>query len=166
MLTVFELIEVRSFSNIWYWLALAAAWSSAARRPLGVPLDMLQQARRKGGEAEAEVRTLADMMSRRILRLAREGGAVGIGFVCAVATTLILTGFVYGFELAQALALLLLPLAGVLLLSLRTATRIVADGAALRHLMRHRLATQVMGGITIFATAIWGMYINIVTWAF
>jgi hypothetical protein len=28
--TVFELIGVRSFSNIWFWLVLAMVWSGAS----------------------------------------------------------------------------------------------------------------------------------------
>ncbi|MCU0909379.1 MAG: component of SufBCD complex, partial [Rhodobacteraceae bacterium] len=28
-LTVFEVIDMRSFSNLWYWIGLAVLWSSA-----------------------------------------------------------------------------------------------------------------------------------------
>ena len=50
--TVFELIDMRSFSNLWYWIALAVTWSSASHWVLGVPWDMAIRAR-KGQGAQA-----------------------------------------------------------------------------------------------------------------
>ncbi len=44
-----------SFSNLWYWIALAVMWSSTSHWVLGVPYDMIQRARREGGQAEADL---------------------------------------------------------------------------------------------------------------
>jgi len=81
-----------------------------------------------------------------------------------VLTSLALLGFVYWVEFAQAVFLLLFPLSIVALLSLRTARRIRARGAKgeelRRILMRHRFWTQVIGMISIFVTAMWGMAMN------
>jgi hypothetical protein len=46
---VFEVIDMRSFSNLWYWIALAVLWSSTSHWVLGVPFDMIQRARRRAG---------------------------------------------------------------------------------------------------------------------
>ncbi len=47
MTLIFDLIDMRSFSNLWYWIALAVTWSSTSHWVLGVPFDMVLRARRK-----------------------------------------------------------------------------------------------------------------------
>ena len=42
--SIFELIDMRSFSNLWYWIALAVMWSTASHWVLGVPWDMVIRA--------------------------------------------------------------------------------------------------------------------------
>jgi hypothetical protein len=73
-------------------------------------------------------------------------------------------GFGYGNEVAQALFLLGFPLTGVGILSLRTAQRIRAEAtrgeALIARISRHRLAVQAIGMVSIFVTAMWGMYQN------
>ena len=49
--TIFELIDMRSFSNLWYWIVLAVLWSSVSHWVLGVPFDMVQRAKRHGGKS-------------------------------------------------------------------------------------------------------------------
>jgi hypothetical protein len=76
-----------------------------------------------------------------------------------------LLGFIYWVEFAQALFLLMLPMTFVGLLSLNTARLIqdtAASGEALyTRLFRHRIFVQVIGMISIFLTAMWGMYTNL-----
>ena len=162
--TVFELIDMRSFSSLWYWLALAGVWSGATRRVLGVPADLLHRARRSDA-ARAELETLARIDASRRRELARAGGATLLGLASAGFTALALLGFLYGMELAQAVFLLAAPLAAVELLALRTA-RVVADGlegeALRRRLLRQRHLVQALGMLTIFVTALWGMYQNLI----
>ena len=56
--TIFELIDMRSFSNLWFWIALAVVWSSASHWVLGVPWDMALRAKRKGGQLAEDFETL------------------------------------------------------------------------------------------------------------
>ena len=49
-LRIFEVIDMRSFSNLWYWIMLAVIWSSTSHWVLGVPHDMFIRARRQGGQ--------------------------------------------------------------------------------------------------------------------
>ena len=44
--TVFEVIDMRSFSNLWYWIGLAVLWSSVSHWVLGVPYDSILRAKR------------------------------------------------------------------------------------------------------------------------
>ena len=165
--TLLDLIDTRSFSSVWYWIALAVAWSLITYRPVGVPYDMVHRARREGGEADARLRLLARLMAERLLWATRRGGAWLTGLTSALITALTLLGFVYGVELAQAVLLLLLPALLVWWMALRTARRIVADDAdAARHLARHRAATQAVGLVAIFVTAVWGMYVNLASGVF
>lgn len=161
---VFELIDMRSFSNLWYWIALAVVWSTTSHWVLGVPYDMIQRAARHGGEAEADLEDMVRINCNRLLYIAGVSGLWLLGLVSGLVTSLAILGFWYGVEFAQAVFLLAAPMTIVGALSLSTA-RLIRDrglrGEALRKRMhRHRVHTQIVGMIAIFVTALWGMYQN------
>lgn len=161
---VFELIDMRSFSNLWYWIALAAVWSQTSRYVLGVPYDMIQRADRHGGQAEVDLEDMVRINCNRLLYVAGVSGLWIIGFGAMLMTTVALLGFLYEVEFAQAVFLLGAPMVLVGALSVNTA-RLIRDqaliGADLRKRMhKHRRATQVVGMFAIFVTAMWGMYQN------
>jgi hypothetical protein len=163
--TLFEMIDMRSFSNLWFWIALAVMWSTASHWVLGVPFDMVLRARRHGGEAQVDLEDIVRINVNRLLYISHVSGLwlLGLGFF--VLTSLVLLGFAYGIEFAQALLLLGFPMSLVGLLSLSTARLIRMEGSSgdvlQRRLMRHRLYTQVIGMVAIFVTALWGMYQNL-----
>lgn len=163
--TIFEVIDMRSFSNLWFWIALAVLWSSASHWVLGVPFDMITRARKHGEQAQADLETIVRINVDRILYIGRVSGLVLLGFLCFVLTALALLGFVYNVEFAQALFLIGLPMSLVGMLSLATARRIEAEaptGEALhRRLIRHRQFVQLIGMVSIFVTALWGMWQNL-----
>lgn len=162
--SIFELIDLRSFSNLWYWISLAVMWSMTSHWVLGVPFDMITRARRQGGAAEADLETIVRINVARLIFIADVSGVWLAGFVCFGLTSLAVLGFVYGVEFAQALFLIFAPISLVGLLSLRTARRVsTLDGAGeqlYRLLRRHRVTVQVIGMISIFVTSMWGMYQN------
>lgn len=161
---IFDLIDLRSFSNLWYWIALAVAWSSASHWVLGIPYDMVLRARRMGGQAEQDLTDIARVNVSRILYIADEAGVILVALLAFVVTTLVLSGFVYGFEFSQALVLILFPLSLVGMMSVATARKIQTAGdageALHRRLAHHRITVQVIGMISIFITAFWGMLQN------
>lgn len=163
--SIFEVIDMRSFSNLWFWIALAVFWSTASHWVLGVPFDMVQRARRHGGQAEADLADIARVNVNRLLFIARVSGLWILGFACFLLTVLALLGFWYDVEFAQAVFLLAFPMSLVGLLSLSTARQIEIEesqGEVLcRRLTRHRLKTQAIGTVSIFVTALWGMYQNL-----
>lgn len=163
--SIFELIDMRSFSNLWFWIALAVVWSSASHWVLGVPYDMVQRARRTGGQAEADMNDIARVNVNRLLYIAQMSGLWILAFGCFVLSGLAMLGFYYEIEFAQALFLLGFPMSLVGMINLATARRIhatQAQGEALARLIgRCRIVTQVIGMIFIFITALWGMYQNI-----
>lgn len=163
--SIFELIDMRSFSNLWFWIALAVFWSSASHWVLGVPFDMVLRARRNHGQAETDLQDITRVNVNRMLYIARMSGLWIMAFACFILTMLATLGFVYKVEFAQALFLLGFPMSIVGLLSLRTAYKIETEhtqGEALcKRLARHRVVTQLIGTISIFITALWGMWQNL-----
>ncbi|MFN3970761.1 MAG: component of SufBCD complex [Gemmobacter sp.] len=163
--TVFDTIDMRSFSNLWFWVALAVLWSSASYWVLGVPFDMVTRARRNGGTAAEDLDTMVHINARRMLFIARVSGLWLTGIAAFFFTTLAALGFLYHIEFAQAIFLLLAPMTVVGGLSLRTSARIEATGDRgpdlWRRLTRHRMRVQFVGALAIFVTAMWGMLKNL-----
>lgn len=161
---IFDLIDFRSFSNLWYWIALAVTWSSASHWVLGIPYDMVLRARRSGGQAEADLEAITRVNVARILYIVREAGAILVAMLAFALTTLALLGFVYRVEFCQAVFLIAAPLSVVGAISVANARRIEAGaerGEALRRrLSLHRVMVQVIGMVSIFVTAFWGMLQN------
>jgi hypothetical protein len=162
--SVFELIDMRSFSNLWYWIVLAVLWSTTSHWVIGVPFDLITRARKHGGDAAIDLHDLVGINTRRLLYIARMSGLWLIGFAAFFFTTLAVLGFVYGAEFAQALFLLMAPMVLVFTLSLSTAQHIATqemEGDALyRRLIRHRMTVQAIGMVSIFITSLWGMWQN------
>lgn len=173
--TIFNLIDMRSFRSLWYWIALAACWSMASHWVLGVPFDMVLRVRRKradagaGDEAGAQLVDMTRLHVARLLRFGRQGG-IALAMVAGFAlTSLALLGFQYRVEFAQAIFLILAPMTLVAVLSLRAAHRLEAPLAAgtlppaalARALIRHRLKVQGVGMLAITVTAFWGMLQNL-----
>lgn len=163
--TVLEVIDLRSFSNLWYWIGLAVIWSTVSHWVLGVPYDMVVRARRVGGQAEQDLEDLVRININRMLYIGRVAGLWLLAIACALNSALFVLGFWYRIEFAQAVFLFVFPLSVVGLMSLSTA-RLIADegttGELLRkRLFRHRLYTQIIGMVSVFITAMWGMYQNL-----
>ncbi|GGH25272.1 component of SufBCD complex [Cribrihabitans marinus] len=162
--SIFELIDMRSFSNLWFWIALAVVWSSASHWVLGVPFDVVLRARRAGGQAEADMNDIARVHVNRLLYIVDVAGPWLLAFVSFLLTGLAMLGFYYGIEFAQAVFLLGFPMTLVGLVQLRAARRIRGEGMQgedlARSLARCRLYTQIIGMVSIFFTALWGMYQN------
>jgi hypothetical protein len=161
--TALEVIDLRSFSNLWFWIALAALWSSAAHWAVGVPFDLVRRAIRGDERAAYDVEALARIHARRLMHQAEVAGVLTVGLTFFTLAVLATLGFVYGIEPAQAVFLLLLPLSLLAWLNLRTARRVEeADLATLvRLLYRHRRIVQAVGVASILATAMWGMWVNV-----
>lgn len=163
-LVILEHIDMRSFSNLWFWIALAVMWSTASHWVIGVPFDMVTHARKHGGAAQTDLEDLVRIHSRRLLYIGTVAGLWLLGLACFLLSGLAVLGFFYRVEFAQAVFLLLFPMSLVGLLSLSTARRIdemALQGQALqRRLIRHRFYVQVIGVLSIFVTAMWGMYQN------
>ena len=155
---------MRSFSNLWFWIALAVMWSSSSHWVLGVPFDMVTRAKRQGNQAEVDLIDITRVNVNRLMYIGQVAGLWLAGIVCFALTVLGVLGFWYDVEFAQALFLLSFPMSLVGVLSLRAAALIerhAQDAEDLcKRLSRHRLVTQIIGTFSIFVTVIWGMHRN------
>lgn len=163
--TIFEVIDMRSFSNLWFWIMLALFWSTMSHRVMGVPFDMVARAKRHGGQAMTDFEDMVRINVNRMMLIARISGVWILGGVCFVLTVLGLLAFWYRIEFAQAVFLLVLPFSIVGLMDYLAARKIERDpprGLALcSRIVRLRFGTQVVGMISIFVTAMYGMYRNL-----
>ena len=159
---IVEFLDFRSFSNLWYWIAVFAVWTKAIRWGLGVPYDLVRQARREGGQALHDLEVMARITTGRMLATSRGMGPWLVGLVSFGNTTLVLLGFFYHSSLAAALFCLLAPLCGLGYLSLRAALRVEAgegQGAPLIALLTdHRRLVQVFASLAVGATILLGLY--------
>lgn len=161
---LFEVIDMRSFSNLWYWIMLAVQWSVASHWVLGVPFDLVRRARGDGAAAQEDLELLVRINCTRLLSMTRRSGHWILAFTAFIITSLLLMATVYEAEFAQAVLFLFVPMVVLFGLSIRAARLIEAgegNGAALhRRLNRHRIATQALGMVSIFVTSLFGMYQN------
>ncbi|PWJ14389.1 hypothetical protein SAMN05421539_11212 [Jannaschia seohaensis] len=160
--TALEVIDFRSFSNLWFWIALAALWSTASHWVVGVPFDLVRRAARGNAQALEDMVVLANIQARRLLFIADATGLLTTALTFFVVTTLALLAFLYWIEFAQALLLLFLPMMIVGWLTLRTARKIEGlDPVDLGNLLaHHRRMVQAVGVVAIFVTSMFGMWIN------
>ncbi|WP_282151334.1 component of SufBCD complex [Ruegeria atlantica] len=163
--SIFELIDMRSFSNLWYWIVLAVLWSSASHWAMGVPYDLLVRARRSGGQSEQDLLDIVRINGNRLLYIVDMSGLVVLALSCFFFTGLAMLGFYYGVEFAQAVFLLLFPVSLVTLINIRAARKLqsiepIVESVA-KILVRCRIYTQIIGMISIIITSLWGMYQNV-----
>ena len=158
----FEIIDLKSFWSLWYWILTVIAWSMNSHFTMGVPHDCVQRAERLGGAWEEHCDALAIVHATRLRYFVERGGVFLAGFVAFVLTLLLALGFGFGLEVAQALSMLLVPLVFANLFTLRLAFRVEREalrGAALRMaLSRRRLWNQVIGLCAIVAQTAMAMW--------
>jgi len=164
---------MRSFSNLWYWIGLAVLWSTVSHWVMGVPHDMLIRARREGsGQAMDDLHDLVRVNSNRISYIATVSGSWLFLIGSAGLTFLALTAFVYDVEISQAVFFLMAPMMILWFMTARMANVIRKNGhrdqELVKRLIRHRMATQMLGVVSIFVTAMFGMYknLNVGPWLF
>jgi hypothetical protein len=160
---VTEVIDFRSFSNLWYWIVLAVLWSTLSQWVLGIPHLMVQRANRGHEESQRDMDTLVRINVRRLLAIVDVSGVFMVAFTAFLLTVLAVLGWGYRMEFCQALFLLLAPALMVGWLSVMTARKLKAtdfEDVGLR-LRNHRLIVQGIGVVFIFLTAFWGMYTNV-----
>jgi hypothetical protein len=163
--TLSEMIDLRSFSNLWYWIALAVMWSTLSHRILGAPFDMVHRARKYGGQQAQDLDDLVRINVNRMMFVVQSAGVWLLGLACFVLSVLATLGFGLSVEIAQAVFLLVFPMSLVVLINLMTAQKILKTAAQGEDLYKAmttcRLLIQLLGMVCIFLTCLWGMFQNL-----
>lgn len=144
---------------------IALMWAGLTRSAMGVPHDLWARARRLGGQAQLDVESLARIHAERYVYYWSRGKLFQVAFLAFVITGLLILAVGFGFEFAQAVLFLLLPLAMISANALRGAHKILAGqgtGEMLHKLiLRHRLFVQLIGFLFILLTAMFGFVHNL-----
>lgn len=163
--SILDMIDLRSFSNVWYWIFLGVTWSRVLTAPMGIPVDILREARSGRAAAQDRLAAVAEVMLERHLALLNSLGPVLTGLWAFVLSALVVLSVGYGVEFAQALLLLAAPLALARTLMSRTARRLARDQVSVdalpRILTRLRRQLQAVALAAVFFSAVWGMYHNL-----
>lgn len=159
---IYEMIDFRSFTSVWYWIAVAVVWSTASHYILGVPFEMVTRARRHGARAQEDLELMVGVNVRRMTNIYAVAGSWLVAFSFFGLSVLALLAVVYRLEVAQAILLIIGPLSVVrgagFILAHRLA-REQPEGLALcRRMARHRMLVQIVGLLSIFATAAWALF--------
>ncbi|TWI31534.1 hypothetical protein [Paracoccus sulfuroxidans] len=147
---ILALLDSRSFGSIWFWILLTAAWTLVGRRVLGVPVDVLQRVPPEPGpEDDLDALVLLDWLSLSLPRwqIQTTEALLITGAVTFLFSALLILGFGYGLEMAQALCLLGLPFLLLLWLNYRLARRLgtVLEGARTRQISPNTAAIRAAG---------------------
>lgn len=182
---LFDVLDTRSFSSMWYWLLLTLIWTWLGRGALGIPSELVSAVRQRGAAPGAEAGAVAgpDPAPESLLLLdwlslvtprwhvPDRDGVVLLGAGCFVATLLAGLGFFYGWQAAQALFLLGAPLMVLVVMRVRLAARLrealagaeagaqspdAAAFAAAGMIARHMRATLVLSVVAVAGAALWG----------
>lgn len=160
-----RVIELNTFSSIWYWMSVAVAWGAASNWLIGVPFDVLYRARKCAAQELADLEALVDINVRRITKISDQAGVALAAMLAFVLAMLGMAGFYYGIELAQGLFVMGAPLSVVIAVNLRLALQLretpLAGPALVSRLISVRFWTQVIAMVAIFFSAMYGMYFNI-----
>jgi len=164
-LALSRLIDLQTFASVWYWLAVIVTWSVASNWLIGVPFDILFGARKLG---EAELADLENLVEINVRRIVKTNAIVGASIVALIAfglSALGMMGFYYQLELAQGLFALSAPLTLIVLVNMRLAHQLHRAPLNGRDLVRKlfvvRLWTQIIAMVSLFFTAMYGMYFTI-----
>lgn len=159
---IFSVVSLHTFSNVWYWLAVAVTWSVASHWILGVPFDMVFRAKRHGGDAMDDLELIVAVNLRRMTPILDVAGLWMAGLGSFILSILFMVGFYYGFEFAQGVFLLGFPLSIATVMNFRLCRRFsqkLPQGELLtRTLIRTRFWIQVIAMLSIFLTSLYGMF--------
>ena len=164
-LALSRLIDLQTFASVWYWLAVIVTWSVASNWLIGVPFDILFGARKLGTTELADLENLVDINVRRIVNTNSVVGAAIVALIAFGLSALAVMGFYYRLELAQGLFALTAPLTLIVAVNMRLAHQLHRAPLGGRDLVKRlfvvRLWTQIVAMVSLFFTALYGMYVTI-----
>jgi len=137
---IFSVVSLHTFSNVWYWLAVAVTWSVASHWILGVPFDMVFRAKRHGGDAMDDLELIVAVNLRRMTPILDVAGLWMAGLGSFILSPLSIAT-VMNFRLCR-----------------RFSQKLPQGELLTRTLIRTRFWIQVIAMLSIFLTSLYGMF--------
>ncbi|WP_106744210.1 component of SufBCD complex [Yoonia maritima] len=160
-----RVLDVHTFSNLWYWIMVCTCWMIVSHWIIGVPFDMILRARRFGAQAGSDLEALVDINVRRIQALVQEGGGLAVGLLAFILTSVVVSALYYRLEVAQGVMLLVLPITfvgGINVFASKRLSQNPLQGAELsKYLIRLRLIIQLIAMVSVFISAAYGMLFSL-----
>lgn len=157
-----RLIEFGSFKNFWYWLFFAVAWSRVSYFSMNIGYHEARLSKWHGGHYSDDFAMLMRINADRYTEIFDSYGPFLIGVLAFILATIGYLGFGFGFEIMQAVFLLMAPLSMAHALDLNMAYKVKARSLDAEQLYRVYLTVrrmkQVLGTLTVFVAAIWTAY--------
>lgn len=156
-----EVIGSRSFASIWYWIVCAVIWTRTTHWTLGVPYEDAQNSNKLGGQYQRDFEIQIQINIRKTLEVFEGHSAIYTALAAFFISTVFVLGFSFNLQFMQACFLLMFPLIIVSGLSIHLAQRLrdqalEGDGLYSAYVW-HRRVKQVIGAISIFFSAFWGV---------
>lgn len=165
-----RVIDLATFTSVWYWLSVAVTWAAACNWLIGVPFDVLYRARKCADQEIKDLEALVDINVRRITKINDMAGVWLTLMLAFVLAMFGMSGFYYGFELSQGMFILGVPLTIVIAMNMRLAHQLrdapLTGRVLVRRLFTVRLWTHVIAAISIFFTSMYGMYFSLAAMSF
>ena len=156
-----EILSADSFLNVWYWIFLAVIWAHLSHYTLGIGHHDVLQAKRAGGEFMADFEAVVEIKLRRGLEALRDYGTLLVGIMAFFLSVFSVTGFLFGFELMQAVAILWFFICIYGMITWRLMSKLEADAPKGQELSkrfsRHQNAKQLIGFLSLLFTVFYGV---------
>lgn len=153
-----EIVSLRSFVSIWFWVVTAVFWTLASGRVLGVPYELMARARAGDGKAGDDAAALAEIHARLDLS---NGDSFSLFLAFFLVALCLTAGFYLGHEVFAAASFFALPWLILGFLRRKTALYVLGHGgdvpAILARLFRQRRMTQVLAFVFILVSALYGL---------
>ncbi|GLQ34307.1 hypothetical protein GCM10007939_05900 [Amylibacter marinus] len=156
-----KILNEGSFFNLWYWLFLAVTWSRITYVSVGVPLSIARAAWRDSEQNIQDFEILLAINARRFCASFDSYGVIFVAFISFLLATMGTLGFLFDFEVLQAMFLLLIFVVIAEVIALRFARKLMQGGLSGQPLVqayfRHQKHKQFLGMFCVTVISIYGV---------
>lgn len=160
-----EIMTADGFSNPWYWLLVAIVWVRCIQTTLGIPSDVMRNAKNDDPQAKADALNLLDIHIRNTTDEFNQFGAYLVATMTFVLASIATMGFWNDVPVLQGAFFIAFPMALIGAMGIRLASKLKGTGITWDHLCsvyrRQFWLKLSLGVFFIFTSMIWAVYLEI-----
>jgi hypothetical protein len=160
-----EIMTADGFSNPWYWLLVAIVWVRSIQTTLGIPGDVMRNAKTGDPQAKADALHLLDIHIRNTTDEFNHFGAYLVATMTFVLASIATMGFWNDVAVLQGAFFIAFPMALIGALGIRLASKLKDQEITWDQLCgiyrRHFWLKFAMGVLFIFTSMLWAVYLEI-----